>query len=375
MVRKRIAIGLLAVLLPGLVVVEYLWVDNESAAERTTGLVTGLLVCLCALPVRRVRLEVRAATAALVSLGATVGLLLAGLPLRNWGVGESIALLFLLWPVLRRSEVRTAVRLGPLLAVAAVAVPPRDLHALNLLEMAATAGVAANALSLRVHDGRRATDLAAVRAHERRDLARELHDLVAHHVAGIVVMAQAGHWTAGASEADARAAEAFTRIAAEGDEALAAMHRLVGMLREGTQLEPVAGMEQVRGLVESFSRSGPRAVLEVEPGVGERLDELLAVTVHRIVRESLTNVRKHAVGATEVRVSVRVEGTSGVRVTVRDDGRSAPHADNRRHRGGFGVVGMTERAEVLGGRLTAGPMPEGGWQVDALFPGGETWRS
>lgn len=365
---------MLAVLLPVLVVVEYLTIRHESSVERTAGLATGLVVCLCALPVSQVRLEVRAAVAAAVSLGATITLLLSGQPIRNWGVGESVALLLLLWPVLRRSDAWTAARLGPVLAVAAVAGPPRDLHTLNFVEIAATALVAANALSLRVYDGARAAELEAVRGHERRDLARELHDLVAHHVAGIVVLAQAGHWTAGAEGAGNRVAEAFTQIAAEGDEALASMHRLVGMLREGTQRQPAAGMEQVRELVETFSRTGPRAVLEVAPDISGRMDELMAVTVHRIVREALTNVRKHGVGVTEVRVSVRADGPAGLRVTIRDDGRAQSAGRSRKRTGGFGVVGMTERVTVLGGRLTTGPMPEGGWEVEALFPEGAVAR-
>jgi signal transduction histidine kinase len=274
----------------------------------------------------------------------------------------------LLVSVVRRCPVRTALRLGTALAIAAMAAPARDARPgpFTLAAAVLTVVVIAQVVSLRVHDARRVGEAQAVRALERRDLARELHDLVAHHVAGIVVLAQAGRFTAQSVQ---DSAQAFARIEAEGDEALAAMHHLVGLLRAGADTRPVAGMAQVGELVEAFARLGPPVVLQIAPGVAERVDEAMAVTVHRIVREALTNVRKHAVGATAVKVTIAPDGGRGLRVLVRDNGHPGPGPGAASRGGGFGLVGMGERAQILGGTITAGPMPETGWQVEALLLG------
>ncbi|MET7518667.1 histidine kinase [Streptomyces sp. NPDC005480] len=364
----RVAIGLVAFLLLGLIAAEAVVLTNQPTAQRAIALGTGVAVCICAIPLPRVRLEVRGTVAAVLSLSATVGLLLFDHSLRDWGLGECVALLLLLAPVLRRSAPKTAARLGPALAVAAITAPVRDAHPgpFTLVAATLTALVTTNSLSLRAADRRRVVESEAVRADERRDLARELHDLVAHHVAGIVVLSQAGRVTA---RDDRPAVEAFKAIEAEGGEALAAMRRLVGLLRAQAPDEPVAGMEQVRELVDAFARTGPPATLRLAPGLSERLDETLAATVHRIVREALTNIRKHGRGVTAVMVDIRPEGAAAVRVVVRDDGQPKSATSSAGGAGrGFGVLGMTERAELLGGHLVAGPQLEGGWQVEAVLP-------
>ncbi|MFD9076798.1 sensor histidine kinase, partial [Streptomyces lasiicapitis] len=161
-----------------------------------------------------------------------------------------------------------------------------------------------------------------------------------------------------------------------GDEALGAMRRLVRVLREGeARTVPVAGLAELRELAETFTVTGPPVTVHVERGLQERLPADLAATAHHIVREALTNVRKHASGATAVRVGVRVvEG--GLEVRVADDGRqsagSGPGAGERHgERGGFGLAGLEERATALGGTLTAGPGTEGGWEVRAVLPYGQ----
>ncbi|MEU8485956.1 hypothetical protein [Streptomyces sp. NPDC048641] len=108
---NRIRSGLLVVLLPGLVVAEYVALKQQQPLQHAAALASGLVVCVCAVPVPQVRLEGRAAGAAVVTLATTVGLLVAGHPVRVWGLGESIALLFLLSPILWRSAVRTAAQL------------------------------------------------------------------------------------------------------------------------------------------------------------------------------------------------------------------------------------------------------------------------
>ncbi|MFD3802562.1 sensor histidine kinase [Streptomyces sp. NPDC058611] len=151
------------------------------------------------------------------------------------------------------------------------------------------------------------------------------------------------------------------------------MRRLVKILREsdtaGPQpgTAPVAGLADLRGLTERFSVTGPPVALSVEQGLADRLPGDVATTAHRIVLEALTNIGKHAATATAVRVGLRTV-PAGLEIRIADDGgRPAKLSDNARG-GGYGLVGMAERAEALGGHLTAGPAPEGGWLVTATLP-------
>ena len=263
---------------------------------------------------------------------------------------------------------RRAAVLGPLLALACVAAPVRDASPgrFTLLFSALAAVVSAFSLLLRAQQAQRVRDIEAVRAAERLELARELHDLVAHHVTGIVVQARAASFT---EVGAAAATSAFVRIADAGDEALGAKRRLVRVLREGeARTVPVAGLAELRELSETFTRTGPPVAVHVEQGLQERLPADLAATAHHIVREALTNVRKHATDVSAVRVGVRVvEG--GVEVRVADDGGQP--GERSGERGGFGLTGLEERATALGGTLTAGPSPEGGWEVRAVLPYGQ----
>lgn len=113
--------------------------------------------------------------------------------------------------------------------------------------------------------------------------------------------------------------------------------------------------------------TGPPVVLYIEAGLEEHLPGDVAATAHRIVLEALTNIAKHAATATAVRVGLRTV-PAGLEVRIADDGgRPARLSENARG-GGYGLVGMTERAQALGGSLTAGPAPEGGWLVTAVLP-------
>ncbi|HEX2577268.1 MAG TPA: histidine kinase [Aquihabitans sp.] len=208
-----------------------------------------------------------------------------------------------------------------------------------------------------------------VRVDERRDLARELHDLVAHYVTGIVVQAQAARVVA---DADPRAAgAALDRIEGAGKDALTAMRRLVGALRDdegtGPPVVPPVGLAGLDDLVSASTAGGLDVRLTVEPGAAEAVPGAVAASAHRIVQESLTNVRRHAVEATHAAVDVRVAGRWLV-VSVTDDGRSSPSAP--RGERGYGLVGMQERADALGGSLRAGPLdpPARGWSVVAHLP-------
>ncbi|WP_329465735.1 sensor histidine kinase [Streptomyces sp. NBC_01431] len=357
---------LLAAVLVTLVTYEGVALARQPTAPHAIVWSAGIVVCVCAVPWPSIPLIPRAWTAAAVSWTAT-GLLFTDRPEIVWGMGEAIALLVLLSSVLLYAPARTAAVLGPLLGLGCTAAPVRDAQPgrFTLLFAVLAVVVGAYSLLMRAQSGQRVRDLEAVRAAERIELARELHDLIAHHVTGIVVQAQAARFTALSGE---RAAESFARIEESGGEALGAMRRLVRVLREGAaETRPVAGIAQIRSLAEGFSRAGPPAVLYVERGLQERLPGDVAAVAHRVVRESLTNVRKHAANATAVRIGLRTT-PGGLEVRVADDGSSAVELAEQARGGGFGLAGLTERVTAMGGHLTAGPAPEGGWQVTAVLP-------
>ncbi|MGW2597246.1 sensor histidine kinase [Streptomyces klenkii] len=358
--------GLGAVLLC-LVALEGIALTRQPSEPHAIVLASGVLVCLCAVPYGWIPLTVRASVAAAVSLVASAVLMIGPHPRVVWGMGECVALLVLFTLVVSRSAGRVAGILGPLLAVAVVAAPMRDLKPewFTALFSMLLVVVGTYSLLLRGHATQRVRDLTAVRTAERLELARELHDLVAHHITGIAVQAQAARFTAVEGPA---AAGAFERIETSAGEALGAMRRLVSVLREGeAETEPVAGLPEVRALTEAFARTGPPVVLYIEQGLESWLPAEVAAGVHRVVREALTNIRKHAADATAVRIGIRGV-PAGVELRIADDGRNAAALPEKARGGGFGLVGLSERAKAMGGLLRAGPAPEGGWEVTAHFP-------
>ena len=193
------------------------------------------------------------------------------------------------------------------------------------------------------------------RRDERLDMARELHDVVAHHVTGMLVQAQAALVVA---EQDRdRACAMLNGIVDGGTDALGAMRLMVKTLRDNGAAAATSDLSA--DLLRLVERSGlqVRANVELPPDVPPELGR----SVLRLVQESLTNVRKHAVDATNVEVDVRL-GAGAVVLSVVDDGTARPS-----HSGGFGLVGMRERVHELGGRFFAGPTGDG-WLVTAELP-------
>ncbi|MFB9659109.1 sensor histidine kinase [Glycomyces mayteni] len=208
-----------------------------------------------------------------------------------------------------------------------------------------------------------------VRRAERLELAREMHDFVAHHVTGMVVLAQAGQVAA------TDPLKSFADIEEAGLAALASMRRMVRMLRDDDAaggVNPLGDLSQIEDLVDRFTREGTDASCFISPELAGAVAPEIAATAHRVVREALTNVRKHARGATRVRVVVAAAGGQGVEVSVRDDGRAARGRLGREalaaSGGGLGLVGLRERVETVGGQLRAQPRPEGGWETAAWLP-------
>ncbi|MFF4321913.1 sensor histidine kinase [Streptomyces sp. NPDC001568] len=380
---------LLSLALLALVTFEGLVLARRPSLPHTAVWISGILVCLSAAPWPRIPLLTRAWFAAATTWTVTLLLIFGNHPLVVWGGGEAIALLVLLSQVLLRAPARTAAVLGPLLGLGCMAVPVRDTNPgrFTLLFSVLAVVVGAYSLLLRLQSVQRVRELRAVRTAERLELARELHDLVAHHVTGIVVEARAARFTNVTAE---RAAEIFGRIETAGDEALGSMRRLVKVLRDddtdrptgsertgggagatgragGPGTAPVAGLADIRSLTERFAVTGPPVALYVEEGLDTRLPGDVAATAHRIVLEALTNIGKHAATTTAVRVGLRTV-PAGLEVRIADEGGNPARLSEKARGGGYGLAGMTERAEALGGSLTAGPTPQGGWLVTAVLP-------
>jgi signal transduction histidine kinase len=207
---------------------------------------------------------------------------------------------------------------------------------------------------------------------ERMALARELHDVVAHHVTGIVVQAQAALMVAEKNPDVAQ--PALEKIERSGTEALKAMRTLVGSLRDGTAAWTAGNADMAEqattdlagdltGLAENFA--GPPVELELD--LPDELPHEVGRSVLRLVQESLTNVGKHAPDATSVRVLVAVTPSDTLHIRVTDDGSQRP-VNPAGGSGGYGLVGMRERVELLGGRFDAGPSGYVGWSVEAWLP-------
>ncbi|MET9269540.1 sensor histidine kinase [Kribbella sp. NPDC003557] len=215
-------------------------------------------------------------------------------------------------------------------------------------------------LAVRYRWTARNRELGQVRLRERELLARELHDTVAHHVSAIVIRAQAGRAVA-ATRPEA-AVDALAVIEAEGTRTLAEMRAMVGVLRDdGTAaLVPQPGVGDLERLARSVG-DRPRVEVEMSGDLGD-LGPAVGAAIYRIAQESITNAVRHARQAT--RIDVRLTSyDDSVRLTVRDDGEATS-----RNPGGYGLVGMAERATLLGGTLAAGPDPDRGWSVDVVLP-------
>lgn len=202
---------------------------------------------------------------------------------------------------------------------------------------------------------------AAAAAEERRRIARELHDIISHSL-GVVVL-QAGAAEQVLHRDPERAREVLRSIRATGQEAIAEMATLLGLIRGGpeTSREPQPCLGDVDHLVTTMREAGLAVNLDFQ-GRRRTLPAALELSAFRVVQEGLTNAAKHAPGA---RVGVRVNfGDEELEIEVTDDGSSSSDGPGARH----GLAGMRERVAVFGGRFEAGPRPEGGWLLRAAFP-------
>lgn len=214
---------------------------------------------------------------------------------------------------------------------------------------------------VRYRDTARTRELEEVKLREREQLARELHDTVAHHVSAIVIQAQAGR--ALASTRPEAAVDILGVIEQEASRTLDEMRGMVGALRRDTDalLTPQQGIADIRRLADT---APPELTIDVRvDGDVSTIEPVVDAAAYRIAQESLTNAIRHAQRATRIDIRV-VTSPDDVELTIVDDGE---HAGGSGHTG-FGLVGMTERAKLLGGSLEAGAVDPRGWQVRATLP-------
>lgn len=323
------------------------------------GAIVGASVCVLALVRRRARLRTAVAGLTVAALAILVTRLVH-LPAEP-GPATSLGLAVLIGSAVRNLPARTACAVaagGAALMAAAFLATPRS--AVPVLGSLAWLAALVTGLAFRLLAARRHAAAERVRSAERLELARELHDVVAHHITSIVLQAQAAQLVT-AKHPD-KAAGSLADIETAGSEALTATRRVVGLLRDTAPGTP--GHERLTELIEGFEGQGRRARLRLAAEPDGWAPEVSG-TVYRVVRESLTNVARHARHARAVTVDI-TQDEEAVTVVVEDD---APQGAARRHRhAGYGLIGMRERLEALGGTLTAGPRPGSGWTVRATVP-------
>ncbi|MGH4027745.1 sensor histidine kinase [Actinomycetota bacterium Odt1-20B] len=217
-------------------------------------------------------------------------------------------------------------------------------------------------------------------AEERLRIARDLHDVVAHHIA--LVNVQAGVAAHVMDKRPDQAKEALAHVRDASRSALGELRATVGLLRQTgdpeAPTEPAPGLERLDELVDTFRNAG--LPVEVARGDGgPALPAAVDLAAYRVIQEALTNVQKHAGPDAKAEVSVVHVGPN-VEITILDDGPAegdrpaerpdGPHKEDGEDSigGGHGLIGMRERVAALGGRITAGPRYGGGFRVHAILP-------
>ncbi|HVR31425.1 MAG TPA: histidine kinase [Acidimicrobiia bacterium] len=200
---------------------------------------------------------------------------------------------------------------------------------------------------------------------ERVRIARELHDVVAHHVSVMGVQAAAARRMLGRDTS--KAAEALAYVEESGRQAVGELQRLVGFLRsehEGDALAPQPTLDGIPLLVETTRSTGLPVELRFI-GTPRPLPSSVELSAYRIVQEALTNVVRHAPGAVTTIILTHLADSLQVEVV---NGPAAPGAVGAGAGGGRGIVGMRERASVLDGKFDHGPTGGGGYRIVARLP-------
>lgn len=253
------------------------------------------------------------------------------------------------------------------LAVMMLAHVPNGSGAVNSIVEVIAASVfllfpAAVGLAVRYRLAYRVRAFDQVKLLERELLARELHDTVAHHVSAIIIQAQAGR-TVASTDPDT-AVRVLQVIEEEASRTLTEMRIMVGALRDGetAELAPQRGVADITKLARATGDS-PLIAVRLTGGLDD-IRPSVGAAVYRMAQESITNAVRHARHATRIEVLVTGDDDA-IRLTVQDDGDPNPSAAGSI---GYGLVGMSERAKLLGGTLQAGPSDGRGWTITAVLP-------
>jgi signal transduction histidine kinase len=297
---------------------------------------------------------------------------------------DGLALLIALYTVAGRRPRREALICAGLLEVAAVVALLLYVDSRWWFDAIFVSGMIAAALGLGLYLAARRAYLAELSdraerlererdqqaalavAAERARIAREMHDIVAHHLTVMTTLAEAA--VAASASSPEKANEVMRSVAATGRRALADTRRLLGVLRErGGQepvLQPVPDLSQLDALIEQVRSAGLDTTLELR-GQAPDIPAGVQLAVYRLVQEALTNTLKH--GGTGARASVRLSFAPGeLRVDVDDDG--AGNTAQETPGAGGGLPGMRERVRAYGGDVQAGPRQPAGWAVSARVP-------
>ncbi|MFP5069017.1 sensor histidine kinase [Pseudonocardia nantongensis] len=297
----------------------------------------GVLLAVVARPPRRRLWGALAATALLLAVGQCLN------DVRSGGVGVATAAAAAL--------LQAVVVVGLPLLLGLVIAAQRDAH---------------DARSQEVQALRREQDalLQAAVSQQRVSMSRELHDIAAHHMSGIALMAAAMERQIDSDPATAKGSA--RQIRAQSSAVLDDLRRLVGLLREEPDAtRPVETVAAVSALVETRRAAGAEidlVVPDTEPGAG--IGPLAQLVAYRMVQESLANAAAHAPGA---RCAVEIGDVHDGRltITVRNGVRTGPDPGPG---SGFGLVGMAERAQLVGADLAYGATPDGGWEARLTLP-------
>jgi len=340
--------------------------DSDVSAQ--VAVVLGLLALASTLPLVLLR---PAAAAVAVSVSVVLSLLF----FRSLTVAGMGAELIVLYRLGQRAPVPATGLASPFLVLALVYPVDSEAGVLTLLLAASAPATAWAGAALRagseatVHRAARQAIAGSLVEHtargERARIARELHDVVAHHISMIAVQAETARLTTpGMPEAGAR------RLSEIGDTAragLTEMRRLLGVLREDAETDvaerhPQPGLKQLNDLLDEARTTSGAATRLIVSGAPAELDPGVELAAYRIIQEALTNARRHAPG-TAVDVELHY-GEDTLRLRVRDNGPGPKSASP----GGHGLSGMRERAAAVGGELRAGPAVVGGFLVEASLP-------
>ncbi|BBH71059.1 hypothetical protein ACTI_77440 [Actinoplanes sp. OR16] len=292
-----------------------------------------------------------------------------------WGLAEAAAFLGVAAVVARHAPPVWAVLACAAVGLAVGTMPLRVGQSsiyvtFGLVQALGIAGAIGAGVTLRTMEGNRRRALDSVRAEQRAEFARDLHDFIAHHVTGIVVQAQGARFIA--DQDPKRVLVALEQIEQAGAETMASMRRMVGVLRDpqsqpDAPLAPVAGVGDLPALVEQFTAAGDLpARLDTGGDDGTGLPVEISTSAYRVVMEALTNARQHARQATAVDVWLR-RTDHQLLLRVANDG-PPPRPTGPRDRPGYGLAGLAERVRAVGGRISAGPGVDGGWIVDVALP-------